>query len=140
MPIRDVTAMDASLDNDYGSTAGPHAPASHEVALFFGDPMLDVADGGGVELEAADCPGYARVTVVQSDWPAADAGSKSLSVTFPATSGEWNVAATHWGLYGSDGAWWDCGEMVEPLEVTGAGSGPLVVVTVQYDDSLGLDL
>lgn len=140
MPIRDVAAMNKSLDNDYGSSAGSNAPASHEVALFFGDPLVDVSDGGGVELDATDCPGYARVTVAQGVWAAASDGEKTVTVTFPDPTGEWATAATHWGLYGADGNWWDCGELVEPLEVTGAGDGPQLVVTVFYDDSLGLDL
>lgn len=139
MPIRDVAAMSASLDNDYGPTRGPNAPDSHEVALFFGDPLVAVGDDGGVELDATDCPGYARVTVDSDDWPAADEGVKSLSVTFPAPTDEWLTSATHWGLYGSDGNWWDVGEMAEPLEVTSAGDGPLVVLEIRYDETFEVD-
>lgn len=135
MPLRDVAAQNRSLDNDYGTIRGPHAADSHQLALFFGDPLED-----GVELNGTDCPGYARATVLPADWLAAADGAKTATVTFPDTTGEWTIAATHWGLFGDDDAWWDCNELAEPLEVTGASNGPVVDVTVQYDTSLGLDL
>lgn len=134
MPIKDVAAMNASLDNDYGASSGPNAPASHELALFNGDPLV-----GGVELDGTDCPGYARVLLAQAGWPAASGGEKSRLVTLPATTGEWSTAATHWALVASGGVTWDCGEMPEPLEVSGAGDGPQVLVTVFYDNNFEVD-
>jgi hypothetical protein len=137
MPIRDVAAMNASLDNDYGTTRGPNAAASHELALFNGDPMIDVADGGGTELTALDNPGYARVTVSPADWLPAANGRKDLTSPkqLPATTGEWLESPTHWALIAA-GVMWDCAPLNEPLEVTGPGAGPLVSVTVFYDDAV----
>ena len=130
MPIRDTAAMNASLDNDYGSTHGPNAPASHDLALFDGDPMLD-----GVELDSTSAPGYARVSIAAADWAAAADGQKALvaPVQLPDPTDAW-LEATHWALL--DGStMWDCGPLTEPLEVTGASSdGPLVSPVVFYDD------
>lgn len=141
MPIRDTAAMNASLNNDYGATKGPNAPASHELALFDGDPMIDALDGGGVEVAALDCPGYARVTLANdAGWLAAADGMKKRAALaqFPATTGEWLTPVTHWALIASGGVVWDCGPLTEPLEVTGAGDGPEVAVTVFYDDSVAI--
>lgn len=134
MPIRDVAAQNSSLDNDYGVSAGPNAPSEHELAIFAGDPLLD-----GAELTDADCPGYSRLTVEQGDWPAAADGAKTLSVNLYAPTGEWSTVGTHWALIAAGEVVWDCGEFVDPVVVTGAGDGPLVVVTVFYDNDLGLD-
>lgn len=133
MPIRDTAAMNASLDNDYGPTRGPNAAASHDVALYSGDPMIPADQGGGVEIDGG---GYARVPLAAADWEPADAGAKSAApVTFPDTTAAWATAATHWALF--DGAvMWDCGPLAEELVVTGPGSGPVVEVTVFYADSL----
>lgn len=139
MPIRDVAAMNASLNNDYGVSTGPNAPASHECALFNGDPLIDEADGGGVELNSTDCPGYARVLLSQAGWPAAVDGVKSRLVTFPDATGEWSVGATHWALIATGEVFWDCGEIPDPLEVTGAGDGPQVEVTVFYDNNFEVE-
>lgn len=129
MPIRDVEAMNASLDNDYGTTRGPNAADSHELALFYGDPMTD-----GVEISGG---GYARVTVNPADWLPANDGFKSTEpIQFPATSGAWPDSPTHFALY--DGSvMWDNAPLVEPLDVTAASAtGPTVVVTVFYDDNV----
>jgi hypothetical protein len=139
MPIRDTAAMNASLDNDYGATHGPNAPASHDLALFDGDPMVIDDETGlpvGVELTGVDSPGYARVTIAAADWePAAD-GAKALTapVQMPDATDAW-TEATHWGLF--DGSTlWDCGPLTEALEVTEAGTGPLVSPVVFYDESV----
>lgn len=134
MPIRDVAAQNASLDNDYGASTGPNAPGSHELALYSGDPLTD-----GVELDSGDCPGYARVLLAQAGWPAASGGEKSRLVTFPDATGEWSMVATHWALVATGGVFWDCGEMPVPLVVTGAGDGPQVEVTVFYNNNFEVD-
>lgn len=128
MPIRDVAAMNASLDNDYGTTRGPNAAASHDLALFVGDPLTD-----GVEVTGG---GYARATIAAADWaPAADGMKETTApVALPNTTAEWPDAATHWALFAGT-VMWDCGPLTEPLEVTGASAGPLVAVAVFYDDS-----
>lgn len=134
MPLLSPEAMNASLDGDYGTTAGPHAAASHALALFYDDPSLADAPED-VELSGG---GYARVTVNPSAWAAAAAGAKSTTapVAFPSTTDEWDNAATYFGLKGADGFWWDFGPLTAPLEVTGAGPGPLVTPTVFYDDAV----
>lgn len=131
MPIRDLAAMNASLDNDYGTTHGPNAPASHDLALFDGDPLLD-----GVELTDVDSPGYARVSIPAASWAPAVDGQKSLTAPaqLPDPTDAW-VEASHWALL--DGStMWDCGPLSEVLEVTAAGDGPLVSPVVFYDDSV----
>lgn len=115
----DVAARNASLDNDYGTTRGPNAAASHQVALY---------DEDGVELSSA---GYARVTLPAASWPAAVDGQKSATVVFPAPTGEW-LPAVSWRLI-AGGVTWDGGDFYDPLYVTAAsGTGPSVTVTVYY--------
>lgn len=141
MPIRDMAAMNASLDNDYGLTHGPNAPDSHDLALFDGDPMLFDDDGVTplhAELDATTAPGYGRVTIPNdAAWAAAADGAKALAagtVQLPAPIDAW-VEASHWALI-ADGVMWDCGPLTEVLEVTEAGDGPLVAPVVFYDDSV----
>lgn len=137
MPIRDTAAMNRSLDNDYGTTRGPNAADSHLLALWDGDPMLDVSEGGGVEVVGG---GYARVTVLPADWLPAVDGRKALAAPkqFPTVTAEWPEGAEYWALIdGGDGVtMWDCGPLTEALEVTGPGPGPLVTVAVYYDDAV----
>lgn len=122
--IRDIAARNASLDNDYGPNRGPNAADSHQLALF---------DADGVELDSTSAPGYARVTVAPSAWPAAVDGTKSTTVTFPAPTGEWEPAVS-WQLVGDDGHVWDTADLADPLLVTAASPvGPVVAVTVFYE-------
>ena len=130
MPIRDDAARNASLDNDYGTTTGPHAAPSHLLALFVGDPFID-----GYETSGG---GYTRVAVAPADWLPADGGMKTTvaPIQFPATTAAWSQPVTHWALYDNTGAvMWDTGPLTEPLDVTGSGPGPTVTPTVFYDDS-----
>jgi hypothetical protein len=145
VPIRDQAAQERSLDNDYGSTRGPSAPDSFEVALFFGDPRFggvevptttEVDDGaGGVEVVST---GYARAALSNDGWLAAEGGVKHTAspVAFPATAAEWPGTVTHWGLYDPvGGAWWDCAPLAEPLDITSAGAPPAVSLAVFYDNN-----
>lgn len=127
MPIRDATARRKSLRNDYGTNAAADAPSSHDLHLFNGDPMLD-----GVEVTG---DGYAAVQVDPADWVDDESEAIVALVTMPAPTGAWDIA-THWALEGSDGLWWDCGEFATPLNVTGAGDGPLVRVPIFYADAI----
>lgn len=132
MPIRDTAAMDASLDNDYGLTRGPNAASSHSLAFFRGDPMTE----DGVELDAGDCPGYARITVTAAQWLASADGFKStVLLTFPSTTGAWADFPTHAAMLDGD-TMWDCVPLLEPLAVTSAGPGPRLTFTVFYDDNV----
>lgn len=125
MPIRDIVAQNRSLDNDYGTTRGPNAPDDFEVALFDINPA-----SGGVEITG---PGYARAALDSDDWLPADEGVKRVTVAFPDSTDTWSQA-TYWGLYDPVvGLWWDCAPLVLPLNVTGAGTGPTVALSVFYD-------
>jgi hypothetical protein len=133
MPIRDIAAMNRSLDNDYGSTRGPNAPDSHFVSLWVDDPML-----GG---EECDGPGYARVELDQdTGWQAADDGYKDLvtGVQFAAPSGAW-PQCTHWALMDDTDPdqMWDCGPLTSPLNISSSSpTGPLVTFAIYYDDAV----
>lgn len=129
MPLGSIEAMNAVLDNDYGTTRGPHSPSSHDCALFFGDPMND-----GVEIAGG---GYARATVLATKWLPADGGFKSTDggVVFPATTAAWADSPTHWALFDGD-TMWDCAPLLDPLDVTSAGPPPSVVLTIFHDDAV----
>lgn len=131
MPIKDIEAMNQSLANDYG-TSPTDRPTSHECALFAGDPMDD-----GVEVSGG---GYARVTILDSDWdvPADGAISTTDPVQFPDTTDEYSDTVTHVALIADDVVW-DCFALAEPLEITGPGAGPLVQVEIFHADAIAVD-
>lgn len=135
MALVSIAAQNASLDNDYGATAGPNAAAAHEVALYQGDPL-----NGGVELDAAG--GYARPTITNdgTTWAAAAGGSKSSAVvTFADSTDEWTVGgspavATHFLLIdATTGDFWDSGLLGDEISVEAAGPGPSVQLTIYYE-------
>jgi hypothetical protein len=129
MPLLSIEAMNVSLDSDY-------ADNDHELALFSSDPSLE-DDPGGAELEALG--GYGRVTIEPADWAAADAGAKELlaPAQLPSTTAEWPDAALYFGLWDTVlDCWRDFGPLAAPLEVTGAGAGPLISPVVFYDDAV----
>lgn len=129
MPIRDIAAQNASLANDYGASRGPNSAASHQLCLFAGDP-----NDGGTELTSAG--GYARVTLTNdgTNWPAPANGEVTgVKATFPQSTGAWSDDATHWALLGSDGLWWDTGELESPISVTAAGVTKTIQPTIYYD-------
>lgn len=127
MPIRDQSAQERSLDNDYGATRGPNAPDSFEVAFFSDDGDTEIAGGG-----------YVRATLDNDDWlPAADGVKASLPIAFADSTDEWADTVTHAGLYDPVAAqWWDVVPLDEPLDVTGAGDGPIVILSIFYDNNL----
>jgi hypothetical protein len=130
MTLLSTAAQNASLDNDYGASAGVNAPGAHQVALFNGDPLL-----GGAELTSTG--GYARVTVTNNgtNWPAASAGAKtSAAVTFAASTAAWSDTATHFVLYDdADGTTaWDSGVLDTELSVDAAGTVVETSLTVFY--------
>ena len=130
MTLLSDAAANASLDFSYGASKAAGAPASHELALFVGDPSL-----GGTELDASG--GYARVTVTNNgtNWPAAANRAKtSAAQAFPTSTGAWSGVATHWALI-SGADTWDTGELDVEIDVTAAGVTPSVAVTVFYADA-----
>lgn len=127
MPIRDAAARRKSLRNDYGPDAAADAPTYHLLHLFAGDPMED-----GVEITG---DGYVAPQIDPADWEDDETEAIVALVQMADATGEWELA-THWALEGSDGLWWDCGEFAKPLNVTGAGPGPLVRVPIFYADAI----
>lgn len=134
MPIADLAAQQAALDNIYGSTAGSHSPATWQLALFTGDPTVDEF---AVEADSTTCPGYARVSFAQSAWSATDSGGVKRLATplaFPAATAEWTVTLTHWALL--DGAtMWNVEPLAVPLDVTAASSGPTIAPAIFFADA-----
>lgn len=130
----DEAAMNSHLSASYGPTRATARPSSHEYALFYGDPMF-----GGVEVSGG---GYARVSFdADAEWEAASGGAMStVWKSLPSTTGEYDSAATHWALIYDDGLGGDViddsGPLVEELNVTTAGDGPLVRATVRFADSI----
>jgi hypothetical protein len=119
--LRDVAAINASLDNDYGATRGPNTPAALEVALLeTREPGSEITGGG-----------YSRPTLDSDDWlPAADGVKSSAPVSMGTPSGAWDTA-NYAGLYDPVAAvWWDVVPLAEPLTVTGAGDPVTVVLSV----------
>lgn len=134
MPIRDIPAMNRSLDNDYGTLDGPHSPATWLLCLWVGDP----SDEDSYEQTGG---GYVRGVVAAADWAPAEDAFKTL--TDPKSVGtpteEWADDSTHWALL--DGAdpdvMWDYAPLSEPLQVTAAGGSPVLVLpVVYYNDAL----
>lgn len=132
MPIRDIAAM------TYELASSPLLALGAELAMFNGDPMVPAVDGGGVELDATDCPGYIRQNVLSSNWLAAADGERlSQTIQFGAATGEWLTSATHVALwYPALNAWGDCGPLEEPIDVTAAGPGPSVTLSIFFDDAV----
>jgi hypothetical protein len=134
MTLLDPAAQSASLDNDYGATKGPNAPASLEVALFTDDPLL-----GGVELAATG--GYARVVVPNdgTTWPAAaSAGSKtSAQVSFGTSTDAWSDVAAWFVLFDhADGVTrWDAQELTDVVVVDTSGTEVTTSLTVYYEST-----
>jgi hypothetical protein len=121
--LRDQVMQERSLDLFYDTALNPF-----QVALFDGDP-----DAGGEELSGN---GYARASVDTGDWsPAADGVKESDPIAFADATGAWETA-THVGLYdATEAAWADVVPLVEPLDVTSAGDGPVVTLAIFYNDN-----
>lgn len=131
-----IAAMNSSLDNDYGATHGPNSPSTWQLALFVGNPEILEAEGGGVELNSTDDPGYARTTVSHTDFPAAVDGIKTFTVIFPNSTGEWEHSPTHWALIASGESIWDTGELDQEYDITGAGPGPVIQGNIYYGNNV----
>ena len=145
MPVLSTNAQNASLNNDYGATKGPNAPDEFEVLLYDGDPTV-----GGEEIadttEDDDDPGvfvangYAPAVIANdgSVWAAADGGVKSTvgPVQFADALAPWDTV-THFVLRDTaTGDLWDTAPLLEPLDVTSAGDGPAISLTLFYSDRL----
>lgn len=127
MPL-DAAAQNKSLANDYGATKGANAPASHTLHLFAGHPAA-----GGTQLTA----GYTAPTVTNNGtaWPAPSFGRLTGAVVTITYTALLASPATHWALKGSDGYWWDVGEVPEGPLYGGAGASDSFQPVIFYTDS-----
>ncbi len=133
MPIRDVSAQTKALRFCFGADRSALAPDAFEVVLFSDSEFT-------TELDPIDCPGYVRADLDSDDITDFEDGAVTIPVQFADVTGEWTTGVLGAGLWDPvAGEMYDVVELSEPLEVTGPGDGPLVVLTVFYD-SLGLDL
>lgn len=119
MALGSATTKGKSLDNDYGAGAGSAAPATHQVAIYDGDPT-----GGGTELTGT--AGVTRVSVTNdsTNWPDSTGGVKANGVAFshPASTAAWTSAGTYVALVDSvSGDIWDYKILPSPINVTDAG-------------------
>lgn len=134
MTLLSTAAQNASLDNDYGSSAGSNAPSSLEFALYNGDPLL-----GGTELGSDG--GYAAVTADNdgTTWPdAASGGAKtSKSLALATSTAAFSDTATHFVIRdASSGDLWDSGLLTEEVSVDAAGVDVSFICTVYYEEGL----
>lgn len=129
MPIRDVAAQTKALRFCFGVDRSALAPDAFEVKLF--------ADADGtVELDAADCPGYVPADVLSDDITDFADGQVTIPAQFADAAGAWTTSVQSAGLWDPVAEeMYDVVELAEPLDVTGAGDGPLVVLTVFYDNN-----
>jgi len=147
MPLMDTAAQNASLDNDYGATKGPNAPASFRLRLWVGDPT-----NGGEELAASG--GYAPAGGVTNDGanfpPAADGSKTAAPQSFGTSTGEWGLykvvngvtelvpdVATHYSLEDeATGTAWDTGQLGDEISVEAAGTEVTVQPVIFYNGGL----
>lgn len=133
MTLLSAAAQSASLDNDYGASAGANAPVSHEVALFNGDPLL-----GGTELTSDG--GYAAVVVTNNgtNWPGAvDGSTTSALIPFATSTGAWSDTATHFVTRNaSTGDLWDSGLLNDEVTVDAAGIDVSIQATIYYQQGV----
>jgi hypothetical protein len=134
MTLLDAAAQSASLNNDYGANKGPNAPASHELALFTGDPRV-----GGTELTSAG--GYARVVVANNgtNWPGASGGSTtSAEIALPTSTGAWSDTATWFVLFDAADSTtrWDAMPLFEEIDITVAGVTKSLILTINYQQGV----
>lgn len=125
MPLRDDTAQDTSLDNDYDAM-------DVQVALFVGDPS-----NGGAEVTDTDCPGYERYVSTTADREASAGGKKRICTAEFTATDAWTVEPTHFQIFddATGLVGWDNASLDVPLEVTDAGALS-VAVDVFYDDAV----
>lgn len=96
MPYGDVAEAARALDAQYGADASSVMPSTNDIALFMGGPPAPF--GTGTE---ADYGSYARVTVNNADWPAADTGTavKTLNVDWPDSTAAASDDIDTWVMY-----------------------------------------
>lgn len=132
----DAATQAGLLNNMIGPTQGPHSPSSWLLSLWDGDP-----EAGGAEA-AADCPGYAPVSVAAADWAEATEADPvkrtTALVQFGDATDEWARTLTHWALiHPTTGALGPTGEFdrEDYLDVTAAGPGPAVRPEIFFDEN-----
>lgn len=139
MPILDTTAREKSLQGIYGPTP-PTRPASFTVHLYVGSPEFpdsyEMPDTTEQDDGTFAPNGYAAATVANASFALDDLGI-GARVQFGDALAEWPDTATHWLLRdAATGEGWDYAELATPLDVTAAGPGPALDVTVFYADDV----
>lgn len=143
MPIKDLAAQSASLDNDYPGPSGGYVPATLDVEIWVGDPL-----GSGYEMPATTdvdgvdtANGYASVNVSNdaTTWLDADVdGTKTSNpIAFPASTAAYPDTGTHWLLRDpATSAAWDCGAFTatDRVVVDAPGVTPNPVVSIFYNN------
>lgn len=133
MTLLSATEQNRSLALFYGASRGAGSSATHELALFTGDPRT-----GGTELTATG--GYARVSITNdgTNWPAPSGGMiLGADQTFAASSGAWSDTATWWVLYAVDsGEMADGMPLDDEIDVSVTGETPRVRPRIFYNGGL----
>lgn len=133
----DVEAMNAILDCLFGANQGGAFPTEFRMELWAGDPRLT----GSFQITY---PGYAPVMVSTStDWDTpADGGVKerTLAVQFADPTDEADDVGTHWVFFNdaTDALYFVGSLGADGLDISGAGTGPLVRPRVRAADALAL--
>ena len=128
MPLQSVAARDLMLDRMWETAPGTVV----EVGLLNGDPALV-----GVELDAAECPGYGRYEVTWAGfWEGSASGVKTtILFTLCTASDGWDDAGVFDAIF-VDGVLFDAAPLVEPVVVAGAGD-VFMQVSRRFDEGVG---
>lgn len=125
MPMLDDDAAHVVLAARYGPSRAAGMPDAFTLELWDGNPNV----AGSAQLPLTN--GYAPAAVDHADWSTPAGRATTVLVTFPDSTGAW-PSAPWWVLRGDDGFGYDYGTTLEASDVTGAGAGPQVTVTVFY--------
>lgn len=133
----DPAAQDDFLDNNFGATRGPNAPASFLVHLSAGDPSIPADQGGGVEFDTGN--GYAAVGLDNdASWPGSANGvTAAASVSFGPSTDAWTAGgvaalASHWFLTSLDGVRRGSGALDQEVDVSQPGVTIVVACRVAF--------
>ena len=127
----DVAAQNAGLKAWFGDGRAASVPASWEVALFDGHPVI-----GGVEL--ASDGGYERLVVANTsaNFPdPVDGVITSAALTWPDPTDAYSDTATHYVLidHADGSARWYVGVLGQAIDVTEAQPGFVTTLAIRWN-------
>lgn len=127
MPLVSVAAMNASLDNDYGSSSGANSPASFTLHPLDGDPR---DDGAEIVVDGITPPTLANN---DTNFPAAVDGEKvcpAFDIGTPTVAGP----TVRWWLLkdAATGDYWDACSLRRPVDLP-AGTPAKLKPEIAYD-------